>query len=160
MNTKSNVKLFERAFHFADKSEKGYLDGHAVKVAYLCIYGYKPSKQELTDLLDSYGKEIKINEKENLKKEKVIYKQDFLNIINNRINFQDKDDEIREIFQCFDQNSKGFLDIEDFIHAYHLKFKHLNEIKAAQYFREIDTDNDGRISYRDFQLMMRSKDFL
>ncbi|KAJ8044528.1 EF-hand calcium-binding domain-containing protein 11 [Holothuria leucospilota] len=67
----------------------------------------------------------------------------------------DKDEEIREIFRAFDRQSKGFITIEDLHHVASTVSPHLPKHRLIAAFQELDGDKDGRISFRDFEFLMK-----
>ena len=145
-------QIIERAFDFADKDSKGYLNKQELKISFLCLFGFKPSKFD--DIFHHYGKSV--NEQHSHEPIVAIKKDDFINLIHDRLKFVDEDDEIREIFHCFDMRCKGFIDVNDFKEAVRLKFPSFDDMKILRYFRELDGNSDGRVSYQDFCLMMKS----
>ena len=159
-----NLKDIERVFHFADKENRGFLQRKEIKIAYVAIFGYKPARTELDDIISNYGKHINTEHPDTVsisdleRRANVVTRNEFLSLITNRLKFADKDNEIREIFQLFDRNNKGFIDLDDFLYATKLRLKCFADFELTQFFRELDGDCDGRISYRDFQRMMRSKE--
>ena len=171
-----------KVFKYADAQNNGYLSKEELKIAMLCIFGFKLSKVETSYLLEKYGRtlddkdaryidigktvinkeSLSLNNKYNNVEcsdsgtsELVVYKDEFIDLVNARMAHYDIDDEIREIFQCIDVKRKGFIDMEDFTKAVRLKMKHIDGVRIERLFKEVDTDLDGRVSYRDFQLMMK-----
>ena len=159
-----NQKDIERVFHFSDKENRGFLQRKELKIAYIAIFGYKPSRTELDDIMLNYGEHISTEYANTVsisdleRRKNVVTKNKFLNLITSRLRFVDKDNEIREIFQLFDRNNKGFIGLDDFLYATKSKLKCFADFELTQFFRELDGDCDGRISYRDFQRMMRSRE--
>ena len=147
------TKYIERAFHYADKNGNNYLNKHELHVAYLTLFGYKPSKFELDNIFSKYGR---LNE---ARDDILIDKNNFLTLIFERCKFMDKYDEIREIFQSFDWKCKGFIDFDDFKRAILLKYPHMDDLKISRYFRELDTNGDDKVSFHDFVFMMENSKF-
>lgn len=148
-----NMKTIERSYDYCDKNNKGYLKKRELKICFLCNFGFKPSKFEINDILDKYGKYYQSASSGLIIG---VGKVDVIRIMNDRFNFINEDDGIREIFQSFDSRCKGFIDINDFRKAVRLKYKHLNDLTIQQYFRELDTNSDGRVSFSEFHYMMCS----
>jgi len=148
-----DVKTIEKSFNFADKETKGYLTKRELKIVFLCNFGFRPSRFEVSDIMEKYSQHYKSSVGTEVRG---ISKDNVIKIISDRLSYMDKDDGIREIFQCFDMRCKGFIDIDDFKHAIRLKFKHLSEMTIVQYFRELDTNGDGRVGFSDFHFMMSS----
>lgn len=138
----------ERAFCYADKENNGFLNKHEIKVAYLTIFGYKPSQFEMNDIFTKYGN----NE--------CIDKANFINFVLDRQKYIDKYDQIRETFQCFDTRRKGFINFEDFKKGMQKHYMYMPELKITQYFRELDLNGDGKVSFYDFTIMMEEEQSL
>ena len=155
MHNNKTVRIIEEAYKFADKDKKGYLTKRELNICFLATFGFKPSKFEVGDILERHGEVYKTN---NVFENEIIVgvpKEKITAVMAARHTaVVDKDDGIRELFQSFDTRCKGFIDIEDFKKAVRLKFKHLNEMTILQYFREVDSNCDGRVSYSDFHYMM------
>lgn len=68
----------------------------------------------------------------------------------------DEADEIRQAFLAMDQSCAGFVGIEDFRTALRSVAPNLSEYVVATAFARIDGDGDGRVSFRDFEVRLRS----
>ena len=68
---------------------------------------------------------------------------------------KDGDFEIRQIFLAFDVNNTGFLQVEDLKNILAEVAPHLDNGLAQGMFDKVDLDRDGRISFRDFEKIMR-----
>ncbi|XP_046327838.1 EF-hand calcium-binding domain-containing protein 11-like isoform X2 [Haliotis rufescens] len=112
--TAEDRKLLSSVFHDCDSNNKGYLTREDTKIAVVSLYGYKPSKYEVNQLLDKYGESL-----------------------------QD------------DVKGRGFLTVEDLKKTFSQVAPHLPIHAVAAAFKELDRDGDGRISYRDFDFMMK-----
>lgn len=143
----------EKVFHFVDEENKGFLDKTELKIAYLCLFGFKISSIEIKEILRKCGSEFKNGKHKHYGLNKI----DFVTLVTNRFKSIDEDEQIREIFNYFDARCKGFIDFKDFKRAVHMKLKHFDDNKLIRCFRELDRNIDGRVSFADFQLMMRTK---
>lgn len=135
----------EEAFITADLDGKGHLTKYDYKVAILHLFGYKPSKYEVQAVW-----------RENGEPGNGLVKEQFVSIASQRLKKLDRETLARQVFLTFDINCKGFLEQEDFIRAVQTVTPHLattNQI--AGLFSEVDWNGDGRVSYGDFELMMR-----
>lgn len=132
----------EEAFTAADEEKKGYLTPEDYKVAILSLFGYKPSKYEVT----AVWRENCVNS--GLAKDK------FVSLAVQRMNQQDKDEMARQIFLAFDVHCQGFLTERECLRAFQSVAPNLAKSRVPAVFREVDQNGDGRVSYRDFQLMM------
>lgn len=134
--------IFE-VFSQADKGEKGYLTREELKLAIVEIFGYKPSKYEVNEMLS----------KEHVSSG--ISRELFNNIISSKISMQGQDDEIRQTFLAFDTKCRGFVGFDDAKNIFDLTAPFIKPFDLRRMFREVDRDDDGRVSYRDFEYMMK-----
>lgn len=150
-----DYKIIKRAFDLADTEKKGYLKKEEFKIAQLVILGCKPSKQEVDELMEKHGKLIsELNS--DVKEQFVIDFGKFQQIMIERLMYSDYDDDIMETFRILDARCKGFIDFEDFKKLV-LKFMpNFDLLKMRRIFNEGDRDNDGKISFRDFQILMNN----
>ncbi|BFZ11517.1 hypothetical protein BsWGS_14556 [Bradybaena similaris] len=137
----------EQIFQAADEGKKGFLDSYDMKVALMMMFGQKISQREALQLLTQYGS-----------------KQLCGNLGVSRCQFQkaiteqftvDEDEKIRSAFMLFDKCCRGFLTLEDVRAVFHQVCPHFADHRIEVAFRELDRDRDGRISYADFDLMMK-----
>lgn len=140
---------FERAFSFVDKDNMGMLNKHQIKMLYLALFGYQPSLFELNNLM----MKMKRNN------QNYISKEDLWKHLEEKFHYKDKYDELREIFQSFDTNCKGFINFDDFEKAMKLKNPKIDRLKILKYFRELDTNLDDRVSFHEFVMMMEHNKF-
>lgn len=139
--TRELQKLCYDVFKFADEGGKGYLCCEDYKVAVIALLGYKPSPGEMTSL---WGRGQ--NEKLSL--------EQFTEAMIPRLQGREKDQLIRDVFLAFDRRCKGFLSLSECQEEFRKVCPHVREEQVEAWFRELDSDMDGRVSYRDFQLMM------
>lgn len=135
----------EEAFLAADEEAKGFLSQEDYKVAILSLLGYKPSKFEVR----SVWKNRSGTNGGSLSKE------EFVSLTAQRIMDQDKDSLARQVFLAFDVCCQGFLSEKDCLRAVQSVAPHLATDRIPALFREVDWNGDRRVSYRDFELMMR-----
>ena len=67
------------------------------------------------------------------------------------------DEEMQEAFKTFDINGQGFITMKDLKRVLNEYNEHLSESEFKILFKETDNDNDGKINFRDFILMMMAK---
>ena len=68
---------------------------------------------------------------------------------------QDEDGEIRQTFLAFDTKCRGFIGLEDAKNIFEVVAPFVKQFDLQRLFREVDRDGDGRVSYRDFEYMMK-----
>ena len=133
------------AFQNADEDRKGYLSAEDLKIAFVALFGYKPSKEEVRGILA----------KEEDQEIPGISLKTFMDISLAKIAAQDVDDQIRQVFVAFDMGCRGFITLDDAKKTFGQIAPFLDPTRVEKAFREIDSDQDGRVSYRDFEFMMK-----
>jgi Ca2+-binding EF-hand superfamily protein len=138
----------EEAFAAADEGQKGYLTAEDYKVAILSLFGYKPSKYEVASVWrdkcsDSDGSHGGL------------IKERFVSLAAERVQQQDRDGVARQVFLAFDTRCQGFLSEQDCVRAFQSFVPKMARERVTAIFREVDRNEDGRASYRDFEIMMR-----
>ena len=135
----------EKAFQAADEGQKGYLTAEDYKVAVLSILGYKPSKYEVATVWQTHQRQ----EEEGLQREA------FISLMTQRLRKQDRDDLTRQVFLTLDARCQGFITEADCARAFRQVAPHMAGQRLPSLFREADSNGDGRVSYRDFELLMQ-----
>ena len=69
----------------------------------------------------------------------------------------EKDEELLEVFKTFDQQNRGFYDVNEMKQIMASNGENISDQEADQLFKDIDADQDGRISFEDFVQMMMAK---
>eukprot|EP00112_Aurelia_sp_Birch-Aquarium-sp1_P019785 Seg4962.1 transcript_id=Seg4962.1/GoldUCD/mRNA.D3Y31 product="EF-hand calcium-binding domain-containing protein 11" protein_id=Seg4962.1/GoldUCD/D3Y31 len=157
-----DYKIIKQSFNFADAQNKNYLTRREFKVGFVTVFGHKPSKFDVDEIMMKYGKkklectfEFDVCSDEIGFDEIIIDFNDFKNCMQERLKLCDIDDEIRETFQIMDAKCKGFIDFTDFKKMVDRFLPSLDQLNMQRMFNEADRDGDGRVSYRDFQLLMK-----
>ncbi|KAM4831945.1 EF-hand calcium-binding domain-containing protein 11 [Urocitellus parryii] len=138
-------KKFVEVFKACDEDNKGYLSREDFKVAFVMLFGYKPSKIEADSVMSSKNSSTS-----------GVSLEEFLNIIRKKKEVQLYHNEIRHIFTAFDMHYRGFLTLEDFQRAFRLVAPKLPERTVLEVFREVDQDSDGLVSFRDLEYAMKN----
>lgn len=138
-----------RAFRNATSNGKE-LTPEDYKVAVLELLGYKPSKYELSSVWTSCLGKAANQEGAGLGLET------FVSIMIERLKQKDENELIREVFVALDVCQRGFLTERECLAAFEQVAPQLRKEAARQMFEEVDSDGDGRVSYRDFEIMMKS----
>lgn len=81
--------------------------------------------------------------------------ESFLSCMSEKMVKRDEDEEIRHIFMALDVHCHGFLTLEDVKKVFSKVAPHVPMATVHSAFREIDQDGDGRVSYKDFDFMMK-----
>ncbi|XP_044292810.1 EF-hand calcium-binding domain-containing protein 11 isoform X2 [Varanus komodoensis] len=137
-------KRWIKAFEASDEGNKGYLSREDYKVAVVMLFGYKPSKVEVDSIMASV-----MQSQPGLSLEK------FLNVMSTKKAARFYHNEVRQLFTAFDRQCKGFLSFEDFKKAFNIVAPKLPERIIIEAFREVDQDEDGLISFKDFESAMK-----
>ncbi|RUS84955.1 hypothetical protein EGW08_007266 [Elysia chlorotica] len=144
----SQMNLTEKVFHETDEGEKKYLNKHDIKVAVMMLFGHKISKDEVTQMLYEHGSNQDSDEKGlSLAQFRAAMKPKFKAV--------DEDEHIRSTFLAFDRTCRGFLTLDDTKMIFRQVCPHFAEYRVELAFKELDRDGDGRISYKDFDFMMK-----
>ena len=151
----ADCKIIQNAFDLADLEKKGYLNRDDFKIAHIAIFGCKPSTYEIQEIMTKYGQLISKpgSEREEIH---VLDFEKYRYIMLDRLRATDINDEIRETFHLLDARCKGFVDFEDFKKLVHRFLPHFDLSNIRRIFNETDGDSDGRVSFRDFQMLMNS----
>jgi len=135
----------QEAFSLADIDNKGYLSRFDLKVAMVSLFGYKPSSFEVNDIISKIDK----NECPG-----ITFDQ-FTVIASNKLKAQDDDDYIRQIFRACDLECRGFITLENAKKIFGQAAPFMDIMTVERVFKELDGDRDGRVSYKDFEYMMK-----
>ncbi|XP_071798101.1 EF-hand calcium-binding domain-containing protein 11-like [Asterias amurensis] len=136
-------RRFISVFHDCDEDKKGYLSRQDLKVAMVILFGYKPSKYEVDQMMSGSTSS------------EGVMQDHFMSTMESKMAAQDLDEEIRQTFMTFDTHCRGFITLEDLYKAFNEVAPHTPRHRIDSLYREIDRDGDGRVSYRDFEFMMK-----
>ena len=144
------------AFEHADEGRKGFLTREDYKVAVLELLGYKPSKYELESIWRVHVYQHQQGDEESTDESLGMNRDNFLTVMTQRLLQKDQDELIRQVFVTFDVHLNGFITLEDCKQAFHEVVPVIKTELIEKWFREVDSDGDERVTYRDFELMMKS----
>lgn len=136
----------KEAFYLADADNKGYLSRFDLKVAMVSLFGYKPSSFEINDIMSKISEEPQ---------QSGITLDQFQLIASNKFKAQDDDDQIRQIFRACDLECRGFITLDNAKRLFAQAAPFIDMQTVERVFKEIDSDRDGRVSYKDFEFMMK-----
>lgn len=81
---------------------------------------------------------------------------EFLVLMQSRVGEGGPDEHLRKAFDQFDKKNSGYIDKED-CRKTMIEFDNaLTEEELTAIFAEVDLDGDGRITFREFQVLMVS----
>ena len=160
--TEEKLCQIAETFHNANEEKKGFLTSEDLKVAFVSLFGYKPSKSEVQQLMAKFQKPgLSVNDqipgcsKAFLNTQTGMTLENFTEIAKIKILAEDTDDEIRQMFIAFDTKCQGFITLDIAKKIFLQVAPFLDSVTVEKLFREADTDRDGRVSYRDFEFIMK-----
>ncbi|XP_052769071.1 EF-hand calcium-binding domain-containing protein 11-like isoform X2 [Mya arenaria] len=106
------------------------------------------SRYEADQMLRDYGDNVS----ETLRG---LREEQFVACMSEKMAGLDEDDEIRHTFMAFDMHCRGFLTLDDVKKVFASHAPHVPVPTIHSAFREVDQDGDGRVSFRDFQFLMK-----
>ena len=164
--TDEKLRQVLETFHNADEGRKRFLTNEDLKVAFVALFGYKPAKNEVAQLmakcswLPSDQSLIKGSEDTGIEKTPDTHHvgmslEHFTEVAKAKILAEDYDDEIRQMFIAFDVMCRGFITLDVAKRVFQQIAPFLDSVTVEKLFREADMDRDGRVSYRDFEFLMK-----
>ena len=174
--TEERLCQIAETFHNSDEGKKGYLTNEDLKVAFVALFGYKPSKNEGEQLMAKAQtqQEVSLASSRLPSNQQLIRKYEdsrigqmphatpvgmplehFTEIAKAKILAEDSDDEIRQTFIAFDVMCRGFITLDIAKRIFQQVAPFLDSVTVEKLFREADMDRDGRVSYRDFEFVMK-----
>ena len=160
--TEEKLCQIAETFHNADEEKKGFLTSEDLKVAFVSLFGYKPSKSEVQQLMAKFQKpgssindQLPGSSKTFVNTQTGMTLENFTEIAKIKILAEDTDDEIRQMFIAFDTKCQGFITLDIAKKIFLQVSPFLDSVTVEKLFREADTDRDGRVSYRDFEFIMK-----
>lgn len=169
--TEDRLSQIVQTFHDADEEGKGFLSSEDLKVAFVSLFGYKPSKNEAAQLMGktqtavsrvntlSPGDQPLATKPKAFGGEKTsdhnhMSLEHFTEIAKKKILAEDNNDEIRQMFIAFDVMCYGFITLDIAKRIFQHVAPFLDSVTIEKLFHEADMDRDGRVSYRDFEFIM------
>ena len=151
-----------RAFNQAIKEGQTHLSPEDYKIAVLELLGYKPSKFEVENVWATAGRGVAITEPETAGYgDEAEYAgglsyEEFLYVMLDRLRCKDKDELVHEVFMALDMTQRGFLTEVECLAAFKQVAPSIKKDVVKVLFQEVDSNGDGRVSYKDFELLMKS----
>lgn len=142
-----------RAFKQATRDGQSCLTPEDYKVAVLELLGYKPSKYEVENVWAFGGVATPAG---NYCEDVGLDIERFTSIMLKRLKERDKDELVREVYMALDVTQRGFLTEVECIAAFKQVLPSIKKEVVRGLFQEVDINGDGKLSYRDFELMMKS----
>ena len=140
--------LILKAFELGDKEKKGYLHREDLKVAMLFLFGYKPSKYEVNQLMHC--------DPHNDNSMQIMTFPTFQSIMLSKCKSEDDDQKIRELFCILDVKCQGFLTLEDIQLAFKSVAPNISSSNILSCYKEMCKSGDAKLSYREFEHVFKS----
>ena len=137
-------RIKEAFLKYSSKNEG--LNKTDYKVAWIYLFGYKPTKYDVTKIFTGFNKDYENDE---------INFNEFQECAIKQIRKQDVVEEMRNAFIAIDFSCKGFLTIDDLVNAFKIVAPKMTIDNIKNIFRELDRDFDDRISYKDFEFALQ-----
>lgn len=135
----ANIK---QTFERFDVKQEGKLEVSQLKFAMRAL-GFEPKKEEIKRIIDQFGKDGFIGEK------------DFTDLMSSRLNEKNVNDEIMKAFQLFDSNHKGKITIDDLERVAEQLNENLSKEELQEMIDEADLNNDKAVDSQEFLRIMK-----
>ena len=129
-----------RAFREADERKTDALDANDLHVAHVSLFGYEPSSDEIERWMNGRA---------------TVDFEAFALTLGPRYAARHREGDARQVFLAMDATCRGFLVVDDLRKAFRAFAPRLASKDVEWMFGEVDGDGDGRVSYRDFLLMIQ-----
>lgn len=128
---------------------KGFLNKREVKFALTALFGVRPSKFELAEMMERIGSVDPAGGAG-----KVVYPDAFAAVVQEKAKRVDVLDLTRQLFCAFDVGGRGFLRFQDVLACFRQVWPSVSPQTVLDVFTIADRDGDGRIGYGEFQAIM------
>ncbi|WWC71578.1 uncharacterized protein I206_105536 [Kwoniella pini CBS 10737] len=151
MFTPQQVKQFKEAFTMIDQDGDGRVTENDLKVM-LSNLGQTPTPSLLQNLLTSRPGSVK-----GISSEGINFTQ-FLSMMGEHLIQLDNEKELIDAFSCFDENDKGWIDVNEVRKWLAEMGDRMNEEEIERLFSGPFTDRQGRFNYLEFAKVLRVND--
>lgn len=134
------MKTLQTVFNRYDLGAKGYLTPHELRCALVYYTGHKPSPVIFQRWKAQFGSKFTM--------------QDFERILNSQVQAS-VDERILEYFEALDLKGEGYISFEVFDSLCDKYLKHTSIEVRKTMFNEVDLNNDGRVTLKDFERLLR-----
>ncbi|KAI9197083.1 uncharacterized protein BJ171DRAFT_241910 [Polychytrium aggregatum] len=149
-------------YRMLDSQGKGFLSRDETKLAFLGLLGYTPSEFELSLVeqtidIDKQGYAHLLSLLDPALNNDIteMTRANLVRFMAPKLSLGDADGYIRRMFLEFDIKRSGFLDRAGVAAVFRRFLPHLPDGKIQHYFDRMDENGDGKISYREFETVMR-----
>ena len=134
----------------SSRKDRSFLTKEDYKVAVISLLGHKPTEWDAELLWTSSKEQARRDDC----KFRGISRQTFKNHMIAKTQAISEAEMIRNIFVSFDIHSRGFLTLECCVAAFKEVLPRVKESVVEQLFSKVDVDQDNRIRFTDFELMI------
>lgn len=137
--TMDQIAEFKEAFLIFDKDGDGSISVKEIGTVMRSL-GQNPSDDELKNIVDEIDQDGS----------GTIDFKEFLNMMAKKIQELSMEDDLIEAFRYFDMDGKGLISTIELKHVLSNSGEKLSEDEIDDIIREVDTDCDGYIDYKEF----------
>jgi Ca2+-binding EF-hand superfamily protein len=147
------LREFKEAFQMFDKDQDSLLEIQEAIHAYMCL-GYEIPVSELTEFLKDTSSNFQ--NISNLQSKNINF-EIFVQFINKRPKETEIEEELMDCFKEFDKDRDGKISVKELKYLLISLGEELSNEEIEEIVRELDTRNEGGITYKDFIRLMLSK---
>ncbi|UJR31288.1 hypothetical protein I4U23_018788 [Adineta vaga] len=139
------MKELRNTFDLFDRDKSGAISSSELEQVLIAL-NFDPTERLLRKIM----KEMDID------RNGLVEFDEFVKVMRNVYERKFTDNEMRKAFQCFDADSSGYITINELREVLSRLNYNVSEQRLGEVLGEIDTDNDGKISYDEFVQMLQS----
>ena len=128
------------------------MDRAGIKDAFIYLLGFKPRKNDVERMIRAATGPRQVDGA-GVPPEALTCEQ-FVKMMLPIVMQQDPEEQVRQTFEAFDRGGAQFLTIEDVYRAVGSVAGHIPRATVNRMFAEADSDANGKLSYREFRVMM------
>ena len=136
-------KEYTQAFEVFDKDKDGFVTRQELKTIMRSL-GQNPSEDDIEEMMVTADAN---------QDGKISY-DEFMTLISNQIKSSEDVDEMSEAFAVFDVDKDGFITKSELRQVMNRLGENLTDAQLTAMIKEADTDNDGKISIKEFKNLM------
>lgn len=148
-SNKKSVKLnseLKEAFNIFDKDKDGFITVKELEAAMVAL-GYNLSNEEIRNLVSYYDKDAS----------GTVDLSEFISLMTHKIQEQEEENEILEIFELYDRNGDGYLSKEELEMVLKEAGENIKSEDLDVFFEVADADGDKLLNYYEFSKIMKGK---
>lgn len=146
------LKELKEAFDLYDQQNTNYVGMTELKGILLCL-GINVNSDDIFTIMDEYG-ENKIENAVNVKK---ISFNKFLEMMKNRNNDNEIEEELMEIFRAMDKKGNGLVGYDELKYILLCLGENFQEEEIMEMINQADSNGKGAIDYKDFVKIIMHK---